>query len=444
MGSPVDLIDLFVEGTDFYSGSTRHKGKLKDGWCDFRKLGKQQAEKHFDRSCELGRIWYLTAQVSTRELPYFEEHERQKMWLSVQGSDVTRIVVDDKCRPVGQRGVLDSAGEFRYKTEEAAISALGGTGLAPNAMVISADHEPKTPLLTFLDKTYHSRGHLVLVPPDVSPDSEMQASGFRRVARFSHDELFAARLGADSLWNEYMKSRGRRHKAADWSSVVLSERSPELKVRLNNNGPYRDRERWMKWAHGPENLERVKEKVTISLRQFLSKDRPLSQDHNCIEFIARYLIKEVADDVSKERYGPDPDRSSIRTGRDLIAQAARVYPKIEICEEAERQIRAMTGNEKHFGWVLDAFLSANREMLAWNGGLFPHSRLPGPATPESESVMRSPRLEKMRRFRTRNGEELLFEHHMKCMGEGLRIHYRLDPARRLFMIGYIGRHLPLC
>jgi hypothetical protein len=36
-------------------------------------------------------------------------------------------------------------------------------------------------------------------------------------------------------------------------------------------------------------------------------------------------------------------RSSIRNGRDVIAQAADLYPAIEICEGAEAQILAMTG-----------------------------------------------------------------------------------------------------
>ncbi|HTD43259.1 MAG TPA: hypothetical protein VK687_03725, partial [Bryobacteraceae bacterium] len=117
------------------------------------------------------------------------------------------------------------------------------------------------------------------------------------------------------------------------------------------------------------------------LESRFSEDRHLTQEEACIEFIARSMIKIVADDIYGERWGREPQEgSAIRCGRDVIAQADRVYPAIEICKEAERQILATTGNERHFSWVLDALAKANREMLAWTGGPFPHDRLPGPAT----------------------------------------------------------------
>lgn len=134
--------------------------------------------------------------------------------------------------------------------------------------------------------------------------------------------------------------------------------------------------------------------------------------------------------------------SSILNGRELVAQAATAYPAIEICEGAEAQILALTGTERHFKWVLEAFAAGNREMLAWKGGPFPHHKLPGPASGESPSVRNSQRLMSMRSFTNRSAEKLLFEHHMKHRGQNIRMHYRVDSERRLLMIGYVGEHLP--
>jgi hypothetical protein len=119
MANPINRVDLFVVGKDFYTGSI--KRRLKDGWCDFSLLGRQQAQ-HLDSSAELGRIYYLNEKVSPDELNAFEEHERQKMFLAVVGSEVTRLIVGD---------------DPRFKTMSDAISWLGREEKAPNAMVIT-------------------------------------------------------------------------------------------------------------------------------------------------------------------------------------------------------------------------------------------------------------------------------------------------------------------
>ena len=432
MGTPTDRVDLFVVGTDFYFGSTRAEGRLRDGWCSFRALGQQQAKKHLDRSSELGRIWYLTEQVSRLELRSFEEHERQRMWLSVLGSDVTRLIIDDKCQKP------NSGNEFRFRTEKAAISFLRGTFGAPHAMVISGEHEQQTALLSFLEEEY--RQPLILVPPDF----EMQDSGCSDVQPLSHADLGAARLMHDDVWREYEKSRARRKQVANWAATGLAALRPGLTVRLNNKRPHRNPESWKKWANDDhEILERTKVQVTRFLES-CAEYKDLAIGPSCITFIARSNIKDVAAEVAENRWGPvSENRSSIRNGRDLIAQAATAYPAIEICENAERQIIEMRGSEKHFSWVLEALDRANREMRAWAGGPFPHRRLPGPATGESDSTMAKPWLREMRRFITRSGKPLLFEYHMKCKAENQRIHYLVDQCRRLLMIGYVGEHLPL-
>ncbi len=417
MGNPVNRVDLFVEGTDFYLGST--KAALKDGWCDFPRLGRQQVREHVGSSYEMGSIWYLTEQVSPRELRSFEKHERQKLWLGVLGREVTRLIVGD-----------------RFKSETAAISWLDKAPLAPNAIVIFRDHERQGPLISFLDRRYPNQQAMVLMPPDF----EIEDFGRRDVKPFSHDDLAAAHLGHEDVWREYRKSRARRDKVREWTAAALINLRTRLTERLGDKGPL-DPEGWKNWANkDPEILERTKERVARFLGS-ANEYRSLASDSSCITFIARSNIHDVAAEIAKERWGPAPkNKPSISSGQDLIDYAGSVYPKIEICKGAKRQIRDLRGNERYFNWVLEALASANREMLAWKGGRFQHDKLPGPPTPESEPTMNA--YGERRRFRTLSGESLLFEYHMKCRAENQRIHYRVDEARRLLMIGYVGPHLP--
>jgi hypothetical protein len=417
----MNRVDLFVAGPDFYLGSTKLEGRLKDGWCDFSKLGRQKVGD-LGSSYELGRVWYLNGHVSPYELRSFGEHERQAKFLSMMGSEVTPLIFGRNCR---------------FKTEKEAISWLGNTSLALNAMVISGDLGRQTPLLSLLGEKYPSRQPLILVPPDF----EMENFGRSDVKPLSHDDLEAAQLERDDVWHEYEESRDRREEVVNLVAAALGALGPGLTVRLNNKGPHRDPESWEKWAN--DNGE-IRKRTDEQVARFIGSPneyRSSNSNDPRITFIARRIIKDVAAQVAKELWGQVPEsRPSIRNGRDLMAQAASVYPAIEIGEDAEKDIRKLCGNEKHFHWVLVAFAAANRETLAWKRGQFQHHHLPGPATGESDPTMRQ--FGEKRIFKTRNGDRLPFEHHMKCRAENQRIHYRVDEGRRLLMIGYVGKHLP--
>ena len=62
-------------------------------------------------------------------------------------------------------------------------------------------------------------------------------------------------------------------------------------------------------------------------------------------------------------------------------------------------------------------------------------------TPESGELMKNPRLREARRFRSVNGERVLFEWHARFGGG--RIHLRFDARVQEIEIGYVGGHLPL-
>jgi hypothetical protein len=179
-------VDLFVVGTDFYMGATRN-GRLEDGWCDFPTLVEEEAKATDYFGWPLGTTWYLTDQVSTESLRAFEEHKRQSMWLSRQGSGVARIIVDGAKYGTRPPGVLSPGHEFRCKREEDAVRVLKQReDLAEDAMVISADSEAGSPLLSFLHEKYDGR-LVTLVPPGL----EIHDKGSVRIDR---QHLVQARL----------------------------------------------------------------------------------------------------------------------------------------------------------------------------------------------------------------------------------------------------------
>jgi hypothetical protein len=138
----------------------------------------------------------------------------------------------------------------------------------------------------------------------------------------------------------------------------------------------------------------------------------------------------------------ETQRSMIRSGADLLARANTLFPSIEICGRALRQIEDLTGGEQYFEWVLSCLVAGNRLVSEWSGGEFPHDQLPGDATGESASVWDRKEFINQRYFNTLAEESKLFEYHMKNKSHNIRIHYLPDAARRVLMIGYVGKHLP--
>jgi hypothetical protein len=134
--------------------------------------------------------------------------------------------------------------------------------------------------------------------------------------------------------------------------------------------------------------------------------------------------------------------SGIVDGPSLLKRIGESLEHIELCGDTPKQIRELTGSERHFAWIVRSIWSANDQCADWKSGDFPHSLLPGPATGESSSVHNNPELRQMRVFTMQSGERVMFEHHMKNASENQRIHYLADKKRKKILIAYVGTHLP--
>lgn len=133
--------------------------------------------------------------------------------------------------------------------------------------------------------------------------------------------------------------------------------------------------------------------------------------------------------------------AEVQSGEDIIARAPELLPHLRFGRSVKQQICELIGTERYFRWLVESLLQAESEVSDWRNGIFPHNRLPGPATGESNSVHNSTRLRNMRIFATDDGRNVFMEYHMKNNAENRRVHYLFEPCRRIMVIGYIGEHL---
>jgi hypothetical protein len=338
MASPVNTVDLFVVGSDFYSGSTRTS--LRNGWCSFGELGQTPSRDFFGNSRELGTIYYFATRVAPGALNSFDEHERQRMWLGRQGANVARIIVDAAGQKTRQHIAPTPGSEFRYKTEREAVSSLGNTTLAPEAMVISADRKHSTPLLSFLKERYDTQ-LITLIPPDFTTWD----SGSGDLVQLLPSDLKEARLRDDPNagqipWDTYNQSRSRGVLAGRWFDKAFPDLVPILGSLLDKGlagVKCQEAMRWLSSAHkDAEIVNRVRRRVAHFLNSdsILRDDRVLAHENHCIEFIAKKLIKTIASELIAQRY----PQSSFPTSDSEQGETQNLRPLPKRREDPEKVV----------------------------------------------------------------------------------------------------------
>ena len=97
-------------------------------------------------------------------------------------------------------------------------------------------------------------------------------------------------------------------------------------------------------------------------------------------------------------------------------------------------------NANHIRPIVRKLAELDRSAAEWAHDQAPSWR--SKVTPESASVMNTPKLRKARQFKSASGVVQGFYLHAR-VGSGIRIHLRIDASTRQVEIGYIGQHLPL-
>lgn len=132
-------------------------------------------------------------------------------------------------------------------------------------------------------------------------------------------------------------------------------------------------------------------------------------------------------------------RDGVSTGFDLLRVAKTRFPKMVFCDDARKQIEALTESSMHLPRVRERLFELGQQINAWEQGNFNYYKIHNAST-ESPSTIG--KYGDRREFVCPDGQRRLFAWHLKGLPLKWRIHIYADPEERQVLIGYVGRHLP--
>jgi hypothetical protein len=132
--------------------------------------------------------------------------------------------------------------------------------------------------------------------------------------------------------------------------------------------------------------------------------------------------------------------TGVRSGEDLLQKAPELFPRVKFGPKAEKQVRALTGNELWFPVLLTHLRSFNAGAAAWTG----RDSMPElDWSPEGPGTMAE--FGSLRWFRPHDGGEARqMSNHSKIKAANIRIHFLApdEVGEPLIVVGYVGKHLP--
>jgi len=135
----------------------------------------------------------------------------------------------------------------------------------------------------------------------------------------------------------------------------------------------------------------------------------------------------------------------LQRGADIIKTAKEYFPNLLFCENAEKQLKGLTGSEEYFGEIirhLDIFDDGKEQQA----GAFSPKGI-SYASRESTTTANNKKYREAREFKCPDGEIRYFGAHSKLMSANKRIHILPDYVDHngadKVLIGYIGDHLPV-
>ncbi len=131
-------------------------------------------------------------------------------------------------------------------------------------------------------------------------------------------------------------------------------------------------------------------------------------------------------------------RVDVRDGADLWNRREDLFPNLSFCESVHTQLSELRTGSPMLSLVLEQLAVLQEFAQTWQAGPFDYTKIPARVSPESESTLNQ--YSKERTFRCPDGQERLFDWHLKINWQAWRIHFIPQPG--MVTIGYIGRHLP--
>jgi hypothetical protein len=169
----------------------------------------------------------------------------------------------------------------------------------------------------------------------------------------------------------------------------------------------------------------------------LEEDGRVSQTDEIVRNVSSALdVQEVAPEFTEAR------RLATTDGRHLVDHRPSLLPHLRFCGEVDAALSGLGENADRLRWVRARLFDLNDTCISWTQGEFPHHRLAGRPSLESQSVYENEYLRRLRLFRCDDGQVRYFEWHLKNNFLNIRLHYFPKTDERIVLVGYIGRHLP--
>ena len=131
--------------------------------------------------------------------------------------------------------------------------------------------------------------------------------------------------------------------------------------------------------------------------------------------------------------------SYIDDGRQLWLERSKLFDRIDFCDCVEKQLIDILAGDPKLIHLVNILSTLNQKCQSWDVGSLSLEGLD--ESGESESTMNNPNFRKKRTFRCPDGQERVFERHIKLKFCNWRIHFLAETLGRV-IIGYIGTHLP--
>ncbi|MCC3530522.1 MAG: hypothetical protein JGK21_21325 [Microcoleus sp. PH2017_22_RUC_O_B] len=130
-------------------------------------------------------------------------------------------------------------------------------------------------------------------------------------------------------------------------------------------------------------------------------------------------------------------------GVELWNRRDELFPSLLFCDAGNKQLRKLRSGEERLQFVLEILYQLENYAKNWKTGYFSLEGVSIEVSGESEATLN--KYGKERTFLCPDGEERLFDRHVKLKECNWRIHFFAEVSKqgkRKVIIGYIGLHLP--
>ncbi|MGB3402078.1 MAG: hypothetical protein WBA77_05255 [Microcoleaceae cyanobacterium] len=133
-------------------------------------------------------------------------------------------------------------------------------------------------------------------------------------------------------------------------------------------------------------------------------------------------------------------RIEIRDGIELWDRQKDLFPNLEFCDAVQKQFHNIKRGQVELRLVKEALVNLDSCCQNWATGFFSTEGYSLDVSGESKPTIQ--KYGKDRTFHCLDGQDRLFEQHIKLKVCNWRIHFFPQEAGEKIIVGYVGRHLP--